>query len=177
MVAAGTAAGAIPAGAAVPDGAGPIGTAGITGIVTGDSLRRAAKAARLRYRQRCGATFTVASAAVEPGHEQGSARMIIVTGDLIADAAVFEDLRRISLEHVHRSRAEPGCLHHSVQVDCENSSRLVFFEIWADSAALKQHFSVPASREFSRAAAKLASAPPTLQIYEASETNARAILA
>ena len=103
--------------------------------------------------------------------------MIIVTGDLIAETAVFEELRRLSLEHVHRSRAEPGCLHHSVQVDCENPSRLVFFEIWADAAALKQHFNVPASREFSQAAAKLASAPPTLQIYEASETSARAILA
>ena len=51
--------------------------------------------------------------------EQGSERMIIVTGDLVASATAFEELRRISLEHVHRSRAEPGCLHHSVQVDCE----------------------------------------------------------
>ena len=103
--------------------------------------------------------------------------MIIVTGDLVASATAFEELRRISLEHVHRSRAEPGCLHHSVQVDCENPLRLVFVELWADAAALKQHFGVPGSREFSRAAAKLASAPPTLRIYEASETSARAILA
>jgi quinol monooxygenase YgiN len=103
--------------------------------------------------------------------------MIIVTGDLIAEAAAFEPLRRMSLEHVHRSRAEPGCLHHSVQVDCENPLRLVFVELWADAAALKRHFGVPASREFSRAAAKLANAPPTLQIYEASETSVPAILA
>lgn len=102
--------------------------------------------------------------------------MIIVTGDLIAEPAGFEELRRLSLKHVQRSRREPGCWRHSVQVDCENSLRLVFFEIWADAAALKQHFSVPASREFSRAACKLASAPPTLQIYEANETSARAIL-
>jgi quinol monooxygenase YgiN len=103
--------------------------------------------------------------------------MIIVTGDLVASAAAFEELRRISLEHVHRSRLEPGCLHHSVQVDCENPLRLVFVELWADAATLKQHFGVPASREFSGDAAKLASAPPTLRIYEASETSARAILA
>ena len=102
--------------------------------------------------------------------------MIIVTGDLVASAASLEELRRISLEHVHRSRAEPGCLHHSVQVDCENPLRLVFVELWADAVTLKQHFGVPASREFSRAAAKLASAPPTLRIYEARETNARSIL-
>jgi quinol monooxygenase YgiN len=102
--------------------------------------------------------------------------MIIVTGDLVADATTFEELRRLSLEHVSRSRAEPGCLHHSVQIDCENPMRLVFVELWADAMALKQHFGVPASREFGRVVAKLASAPPTLQIYEASETNLRAIV-
>ena len=46
---------------------------------------------------------------------------------------------------------EPGCISHAVHVDCENPLRLVFFEQWADRAALLAHFSVPASRDFVRA--------------------------
>jgi hypothetical protein len=52
---------------------------------------------------------------------------------------------QLSLEHVHRSRKEPGCISHAVHVDCENSLRLVFIEQWADRAALSIHFAVPAS--------------------------------
>ena len=55
---------------------------------------------------------------------------------------------QLSLEHVHRSRKEPGCISHAVHVDCENPLRLVFIEQWADRAALLTHFAVPASRDF-----------------------------
>jgi quinol monooxygenase YgiN len=102
--------------------------------------------------------------------------MIIVTGDTVAGEAAFEELRRISLEHVHRSRTEPGCLYHSVQVDCENALRPVFVELGADAAALKRHFGVPAAREFGRAAAKLASPPPTLQLYNSTEISVQTML-
>jgi hypothetical protein len=36
--------------------------------------------------------------------------MIVVTGSLSAKPDGFEEARRLSLEHVRRSRAEPGCL-------------------------------------------------------------------
>ena len=45
--------------------------------------------------------------------------MIVVTGSVTAR----QTLRRgpqLSLEHVHRSRTEPGCISHAVHVDCEN---------------------------------------------------------
>jgi quinol monooxygenase YgiN len=42
----------------------------------------------------------------------------------------------------------PGCISHAVHVDCENPLRLFFFEQWADEAALRDHFAVPASRAF-----------------------------
>ena len=65
-------------------------------------------------------------------------------------------VKKLSLEHVHRSRTEPGCISHAVHVDCENPLRLVFFEQWADRAALLTHFAVPASREFVKALQSLA---------------------
>ena len=93
--------------------------------------------------------------------------MILVTGSVTAREDSFGEVRRLSLEHVHRSRGEPGCISHAVHVDCENPLRLVFVEQWADRAALSAHFAVPASRDFVRALQPLAAASPTLEIYDA----------
>ena len=76
--------------------------------------------------------------------------MIVVTGDAVAKPETFDEVRRLSLEHVHRSRSEPGCISHAVHIDCENPLRLVFVEQWADKQALMAHFQVPASRAFDR---------------------------
>lgn len=94
--------------------------------------------------------------------------MIIVTGSVTARPETFDEVRRLSLEHVHRSRAEPGCISHAVHVDCEKPLRLVFFEQWADRRALTTHFAVPASGEFVRALRSLATGPTTLELYDAS---------
>jgi quinol monooxygenase YgiN len=93
--------------------------------------------------------------------------MIVVTGSVTARKDSFDEIRKLSLEHVHRSRLEPGCISHAVHVDCENPLRLVFFEQWADRAALLAHFAVPASRDFVRALQPLAAAATTIELYEA----------
>ena len=95
--------------------------------------------------------------------------MIIVTGSIQARADTIDEAKRLSLEHVARSRAEPGCLEHGVTVDVNDGLRLVFFERWADTNALLAHFKVPASREFGAQAAKLAARPPELAAYDATE--------
>ena len=93
--------------------------------------------------------------------------MIIVTGTLQARLDTLDELRRLSLEHVARSRAEPGCLEHGVSIDANDGLRLVFFERWSDRAALLAHFRVPASREFVKAAGRLVAHAPELATYEA----------
>jgi quinol monooxygenase YgiN len=93
--------------------------------------------------------------------------MIVVTGSVTAREDSFAEVRQLSLEHVHRSRKEAGCISHAVHVDCENPLRLVFVEQWADRAALLAHFAVPASRDFVRALRPLASAAATLELYDA----------
>ena len=93
--------------------------------------------------------------------------MIVVTGSVTAREDCFSEVRRLSLEHVHRSRSEPGCISHAVHVDCENPLRLVFIEQWADRAALLAHFAVPASRDFVRALQPLAAAATTIELYNA----------
>jgi quinol monooxygenase YgiN len=96
--------------------------------------------------------------------------MIVVTGSVTAKEDCFEEVRRLSLEHVRRSRGEPGCISHAVHVDCENPMRLVFVEQWADRAALLTHFAVPDSRHFVRALQPLAAAT-TIEIYDATRVE------
>jgi quinol monooxygenase YgiN len=97
--------------------------------------------------------------------------MIVVTGSVTAREDSFDQVRKLSLEHVHRSRREPGCISHAVHVDCENPLRLVFIEQWADRAALSAHFAVPASRDFVRTLQPLAAAATTIEIYDASKLD------
>ena len=92
--------------------------------------------------------------------------MIVVTGSVTARQDSFEEVRRLSLEHVHRSRDEPGCISHAVHVDCENPLRLVFFEQWTDRAALLEHFGVPAC-DFVKSLQSLAAAATTIELYDA----------
>ena len=97
--------------------------------------------------------------------------MILVTGHVVASDATRDEMLRISLEHVHRSRAEPGCVEHGVYVDPENPLKLHFFERWTDEAALKAHFAVPASRAFFKRLRDLAADRGAMQVY-AGETLA-----
>ena len=95
--------------------------------------------------------------------------MIIVTGSVLAKTGCEERLLALGLEHVRRSRKEPGCISHAVYRDAENPRRLVFLEEWSERGALIAHFAVPASRAFVQAAGELADGAPQLRMYEANE--------
>src|SRR5687767_8306168 len=97
--------------------------------------------------------------------------MIIVTGSVRVRPGAVDDAVAVSLQHVRRSREEPGCLLHSVHHDVEDPQHLVFLEHWADREALAAHFRVPASGEFVAAIGELAAEPPTIEVYEAERTR------
>jgi quinol monooxygenase YgiN len=92
--------------------------------------------------------------------------MIIVIGSADGRSESFDRLVKISLEHVHRSRGEDGCIEHSAQIDCEDPLRVRFFERWRDAAALKAHFARSESRVFAQEVAKLCSKAPVMVVYE-----------
>ena len=94
--------------------------------------------------------------------------MIIVWGSLEVRPENLQVALKLSLEHVKLSRQEPGCISHSVQIDVEKETRLVFFEEWESMAVLRDHFAVPASNSFVTELSKLADDSPTMKIYEAS---------
>jgi quinol monooxygenase YgiN len=93
--------------------------------------------------------------------------MLIVTGSLVARQDSFAQLRAQALEHIRRSRGEPGCLSHAVHVDCENPLRLVFIEEWESREALLAHFAVPESRGFVKAARRLVAEANPIAIFDA----------
>lgn len=93
--------------------------------------------------------------------------MILVTGSVTARPETFDEILKLSLEHVRRSRTEPGCISHAVHVDSENPLRLVFLERWVDRAALSAHFAVPASHEVVKALRSLAAEATPIDIYDA----------
>ena len=95
--------------------------------------------------------------------------MILVIGSVIAQSGRIHEALGLSQEHVARSRTEPGCIAHAVHIDAENPKRLVYVEQWADQAALARHFQIPASRDFVRTLAGLATQAPSLSIYEATQ--------
>jgi quinol monooxygenase YgiN len=90
--------------------------------------------------------------------------MLIVTGSVTARPETFEQLLEAALAHVRRSRAEPGCIGHSVHVDCEDPMRLFFYEEWEDRAALDAHFAVPESLDYMKAARELAASGTKIKI-------------
>lgn len=93
--------------------------------------------------------------------------MIIVTGHAIAREHTEAAVQRLAVEHVLRSRAEPGCLSHEVSRDVQQPLRFMFMERWSDMAALQAHFRLEASRHFARSMAELCDGRPEMQVYQA----------
>ena len=94
--------------------------------------------------------------------------MIVVWGSVEALDESLEEMLRLSLEHVTRSRGEPGCISHTVSIDAKNHNCLNFFEEWKDLDALHQHFEVSASVAFAARLVELSAEPPDLRIYDSS---------
>jgi quinol monooxygenase YgiN len=97
--------------------------------------------------------------------------MIIVTGSVRERTVTLAAVLQASLEHVRRSRTEPGCLLHSVHQSVEDPLLVVFLEHWADRDALTTHFAQPGSNDFVKRVAALAAERPSIEIYEAAPVS------
>jgi quinol monooxygenase YgiN len=93
--------------------------------------------------------------------------VVIVTGSTQIRPQNLTEAIDLCLEHVRRSRGEPGCTSHAVHQDAEDPCRVFFFEQWADRAALAKHFAVPQSGEFVAALRPLAISAPEISVYDA----------
>ncbi len=94
--------------------------------------------------------------------------MIIINASIsTASAASPDEIIALCTEHSVRSRAEPGCISHGIHVDCEDPSRLFFYEEWQDDAAVAVHFAVAESGEFVKRLTALVGERPKIRIYRA----------
>ena len=98
--------------------------------------------------------------------------MIIITGSATVRPEHRSEALVLGVEHSARSRAEPGCIAHNCHVDAEDPNRIVFVEQWADTAAVKAHFAVPASGEFVRDLIALGQGAQKMRIYHAQDVTA-----
>lgn len=103
--------------------------------------------------------------------------MIVVLGTALARPDTLDEMRRLAIEHVERSRREPGCVSHEVAIDAQRPLQLSFTERWSDAAALAAHFQVDASRRFAKALAALGAQPPQMTLYLAEAVTPAQLLA
>ena len=96
---------------------------------------------------------------------------IIILGSVRTSEEGLAELLEASLAHVHRSRAEDGCLSHAVHRDVEDPLLLVFVERWRDHDAVQVHFSQPGSLAFIEVVTRLAVGRTTLDIYQATRSG------
>lgn len=99
--------------------------------------------------------------------------MILITGHVILTPEHRERMIALGAAHSARSRGEAECLAHNCHVDVENPDRLVFVEEWADLAAVRAHFAVPASGAFVAEMRALSPQPPVMRIYAADDVTAK----
>ena len=90
--------------------------------------------------------------------------MLVVSGTVTGKPETFDQLLAAALDHVRRSRTEPGCLQHGVSIDAEDPLTLVFYEEWEDRAALDAHFQVPDSLAFMKTMRSLAASQTKMKI-------------
>ena len=95
--------------------------------------------------------------------------MIIITGSAAIRPEHFTEALKLGVEHSARSRREPGCIAHNCHIDAEDPARIVFVEEWADMAAVKTHFAVPACGEFVRTLGAWAKGAPNMKLFAAEE--------
>jgi quinol monooxygenase YgiN len=91
---------------------------------------------------------------------------VLVLGTVTTDAEHLPELLEASLEHVHRSRTEDGCISHHVTQDPEHPETLHFVERWRDRAAVHTHFEQAESLAFIEVVQRLATERTTMDVYD-----------
>lgn len=91
--------------------------------------------------------------------------MIVLAAKLTGKPERKDDILRLVAIVAPPSRAETGCLTYNFYEE-PGSNRFLFFEEWADQAALDAHFQTPHFNDFIKAIPELLEGAPKIRIYE-----------
>jgi quinol monooxygenase YgiN len=97
--------------------------------------------------------------------------MLILAAKCIGKPDRRNDIMRVTAAIVPPSRAEAGCISYEIHERLSGNDEYLFFEEWADQAALDLHFKTPHFKEFITEFTQLLQAPPNIRIYEVAEAR------
>jgi quinol monooxygenase YgiN len=97
--------------------------------------------------------------------------MLILAAKCIGKPDRRNDIMRVTAAIVPPSRAEAGCISYEIHERLSGKDEYLFFEEWADQAALDLHFKTPHFQEFITEFTPLLQAPPNIRIYEIAEAR------
>jgi quinol monooxygenase YgiN len=97
--------------------------------------------------------------------------MFIITAKLTVKLEHKDELIGLARDLVKHSRAEEGCLSYSVFADQVSDNTILFYEEWADQAAIEGHSASSHFKAFMDKMPPLIADQPILQIHTVSNTE------
>jgi quinol monooxygenase YgiN len=97
--------------------------------------------------------------------------MIVLAAKCAGKPECRSDIMRLASAMLEPSRAEAGCRSYNFYSASEHDNEFLFFEEWADQAALDFHFATPHFQKFIAEFSGLLAGPPGIRVYEIGETR------
>ena len=97
--------------------------------------------------------------------------MIVIAAKFVGKPERRSDIIRLAATVAKPSRAEAGCISYNFYEQQPATNEFLFFEEWADQAAVDFHFQTAHFKEFMKEFPELIQGPPTLRIYEVSKSR------
>ncbi len=88
---------------------------------------------------------------------------IVLVARLKVKKEMVEEAKQVALSLVEVSRTEAGCVNYDLHQAIDDETVFVWHEVWANKAALDEHFAQPYFGKFFAKVEEIAAEPP--QIY------------
>ena len=97
--------------------------------------------------------------------------MIVLAAKFTGKPERKTEILRLAAIVAPPSRAESGCITYNFYEQQPSANEFLFFEEWADQAALDAHFQTPHFKDFMQHFPELIQGQPHLRIYEVGKTR------
>jgi len=92
--------------------------------------------------------------------------MIIVLGEVIADAKAVEAARSALVKMQDATRKEAGCVSYGFSIDVGDATRIVIAERWKTMEDLNAHMKTPHMAEFGKAVGAIKPTGMDIKAYD-----------
>jgi quinol monooxygenase YgiN len=92
--------------------------------------------------------------------------MIIVLGEVVADAKAIESARGALVKMQQETRKEAGCVSYGFSIDVGDAAKIVIAERWMSMAELEAHMKTPHMAEFGKAVGAIKPTAMDIKAYE-----------